>query len=413
MKLIDKSNKQFLLLLIVLLSISSVVIFSLLNSYIKAELDEKLRNDEWRIIQKLKLNPHIISISPILEVNTTSESIERISEIKNVKIYDFIEKENEPYRELVSVKKINEKFYSIKVRQSTIENKDLLFAVGSTIFTVFAVLVIALFLINNRLSRKLWKPFYTNINRLKLFSFDENSKLELVKSDIDEFYQLNQSLEVLTVKLSKDYIALKEFTENASHEIQTPLSIVLMNIDEVLQHEQTEDNYTKLYSAFQAAKRLSNLNEKLLLLARLENSQKREVDRLNLGEIIQLQIKSLCPLIDVKEISINLSYSDVFELNIDKEIAEILIVNILSNAIKHNSVKGFITLVITKNSIHFTNSKASEKMINEEEIFHRFKKGNSDSVGLGLSIIQKICIVSQLTISIEQTDSEITFILKK
>jgi len=413
MKLIDKSNKQFLIVLIVLLSISSVVIFSLLNSYIKNELDEKLKNDEYRIIQKLKENPHIVSISPIIEVEASSEKEERIGKIRNVMVYDFIEDEKEPYRELVSVKKINGKFYSIKIRQSSIENKDLLFAIGFTIFAVFTVLVFSLFFINNRLSRKLWQPFYTNINRLKSYSFQENKQLELENSNIDEFYQLNQSLEELTSKLSKDYITLKEFTENASHEIQTPLSIILMNIDDLLQKNQSEESNSKLYQTYQAAKRLSNLNEKLLLLARLDNNQKRELENVNLNEKIEQQIKVLEPLIEAKELVVKLSNSFIFNVQMDPVIADILIMNLLSNAIKHNLNKGFITISISENKIHFTNSKATDKIIDEEEIFQRFKKGNSDSVGLGLSIILKICDVSRLTISVQQTASEITFIVKK
>jgi len=413
MKLIDKSNKQFLIVLIVLLSISSVVIFSLLNSYIKNELDEKLKNDEYRIIQKLKENPHIVSISPIIEVEACSEKEERIGKIRNVMVYDFIEDEKEPYRELVSVKKINGKFYSIKIRQSSIENKDLLFAIGFTVFAVFTVLVFSLFFINNRLSRKLWQPFYTNINRLKSYSFQENKQLELENSNIDEFYQLNQSLEELTSKLSKDYITLKEFTENASHEIQTPLSIILMNIDDLLQKNQSEESNSKLYQTYQAAKRLSNLNEKLLLLARLDNNQKRELENVNLNEKIEQQIKVLEPLIEAKELVVKLSNSFIFNVQMDPVIADILIMNLLSNAIKHNLNKGFITISISENKIHFTNSKATDKIIDEEEIFQRFKKGNSDSVGLGLSIILKICDVSRLTISVQQTASEITFIVKK
>jgi two-component system, OmpR family, sensor kinase len=234
-KLIEKTNQQFLVVLVILLSLSSVIIFLLLNRYIKDELDEKLRNDEWRIIEKLKENPHIISISPIIEVDTTNITLENEGEIKNVMVYDFIEKEKEPYRELVSIKKINNTFYRIQVRQSTIENKDMLFAIGITLFSVFALLVVILFYINNRLSVRLWKPFNRNIEALKSYSFKENKPIALQSSDVEEFQQLNESLEELTSKLSKDYIALKEFTENASHEIQTPLSIILLNIEAVLQ----------------------------------------------------------------------------------------------------------------------------------------------------------------------------------
>lgn len=411
-KLIEKSNQQFLVVLVILLSISSLIIFFLLNRYIKDELDEKLRNDEWRIIEKLKKNPHIISISPIIEVDTTNITVENEGEIKNVMVYDFIEKEKEPYRELVSIKKINDTFYKIQVRQSTIENKDMLFAIGITLFSVFALLVVILFYINNRLSMRLWKPFYINISALKKFSFQENKPLELVDSDVAEFQQFNQSVKELTDKLSKDYIALKEFTENASHEIQTPLSIILMNIEAVLQSELNEANYKKLYSSFQAAKRLSILNEKLLLLAKLDNNEKGDVQQIDIEERIKFQLSSLEPLIEDKSLKIILSTTEKMFLFIDPVIADILLINLFSNAIKHNIEKGYIRISINQNTVSITNSK-NELYIQTNDLFKRFKKGNLTSSGLGLSIVEKIALAYGLSLSVQQNDDDITFTIKK
>ena len=383
-----------------------------MNRYIKDELDEKLRNDEWRIIEKLKENPHIISISPIIEVDTTNITLENEGEIKNVMVYDFIEKEKEPYRELVSIKKINNTFYRIQVRQSTIENKDMLFAIGITLFSVFALLVVILFYINNRLSVRLWKPFNRNIEALKSYSFKENKPIALQSSDVEEFQQLNESLEELTSKLSKDYIALKEFTENASHEIQTPLSIILLNIEAVLQSELNESNYKKLYSSFQAAKRLSILNEKLLLLAKLDNNEKGDEQIIEIGERVQQQLNSLQPLIENKSLTIIFTEKEKFNISIDPIIADILIINFLSNAIKHNIDKGYVRIAIHHNSISITNSKL-ETSINTEDIFKRFKKGNPTSFGLGLSIVDKIASVYDLNLSVKQNDDDITFTIKK
>lgn len=411
-KLIERSNQQFLILLVLLLSISSIIIFLLLNRYINDELDEKLRNDEWIIIEKLKKYPEIISISPIIEVDTINLLIEKKSVIKNVLVYDFIEKEEEPYRELNSVKNINNKFYKIKIRQSTIENKDLMFAIGITLFIVFLLLVLVLFYINNRLSIRLWKPFHINIEKLKYFSFNENKPLSLISSDIVEFQQLNQSLEELTSKLSNDYITLKEFTENASHEIQTPLAIILLNIEDILQSELSESNYKKLYSSFQAAKRLSILNEKLLLLAKLENNEKGEEQIIDIEEKIKQHLHALAPLIEDKSLKIIFNKSERFNISIDPILADILLVNLLSNAIKHNINKGYIRISIKQKSISITNSK-SKKPVDTITIFKRFEKGNSTSIGLGLSIVEKIIKVYHLNLSIQQNREEITFMINK
>ena len=288
----------------------------------------------------------------------------------------------------------------------------MLFAIGITLFSVFALLVVILFYINNRLSVRLWKPFNRNIEALKSYSFKENKPIALQSSDVEEFQQLNESLEELTSKLSKDYIALKEFTENASHEIQTPLSIILLNIEAVLQSELNESNYKKLYSSFQAAKRLSILNEKLLLLAKLDNNEKGDEQIIEIGERVQQQMNSLQPLIENKSLTIIFTEKEKFNISIDPIIADILIINFLSNAIKHNIDKGYIRIVIQHNSISITNSKL-ETSINTEDIFKRFKKGNPTSSGLGLSIVDKISSVYDLNLSVQQNDDDITFTIKK
>lgn len=398
MKLINKTNRNFIVVILIVLPISCLLLFLFLNYFISDEVDEKLRVDEMRIIEQLKKNPAFISIAPVIEVSEIESKINIDEEIKNVLVFDPIEKEKEPFRELTSVQQINGKWYLIKVRHSTIEDKDFFIAIGLTMVIILILIFTLLLFLNNRLSLKLWKPFYHNIDKLKTYSFKENQELILLDSKINEFQDLKNSLITLTNKLQKDYRALKEFTENASHEIQTPLSIISMNLDEVLQGEHSEGNYKKLYACYQSTQRLSKLNEKLLLLAKLDNDQFNNVNKTNLSKLLNEKLTELNPLIEEKELKITINNNGEFTTLIDPLLANILLVNLLSNAIKHSIPKSTIEIDVSHNEIKISNQTTLK--IEGELIFKRFKKGNdaSNSTGLGLSIVKRITEVSNLEI---------------
>ncbi len=407
MKLINKTNRNFILVTIIVLPIACILLFFSLNYFISDEVDEKLRVDEMRIIQQLKINPSFISIAPVIEVSEIESKVEVDGEVKNVMIYDPIEKEDEPFRELTSVQEINNKWYLIKVRNSTIENEDFIIAIGLTMSIILFLIFVLLLFLNNRLSLKLWKPFYYNINKLKYYSFKDNSKLELLDSNVDEFQDLKDSLIILTNKLQNDYKSLKEFTENASHEIQTPLSIISMNLDEVLQEEHSQKNYKKLYGSYQSVQKLSKLNEKLLLLAKLDNDQFTDVNEINFNNLLIEKIEELEPLIEERELKIKVKNSGVFVFPIDNFLAQILLNNLLSNAIKHSIRKSLIEIELSNNSFSIANQ--TEFKIDKKLIFKRFKKGNdaSSSTGLGLAIVNRIAEVSNL--KLEALNNDDTF----
>lgn len=412
-KLIQQSNKQFLILITILLSACYLFIFSGLKYYINHESDEKLENDEYRIAQEIKKNRKVSSIYPIAEIEELKGANHKFSKsLTSEYLFDEYDQEMEPYRVLRSIQKINGTFYKITVRQSTIEQKDLLITLGIAISGLFILLILILFFINNKLSHKLWRPFYQNLSELEKFDLQNNTKLNLVESNIIEFEQLNRSLKSFSNKLVNDYQNLKEFTENASHEIQTPLSIIQLNAEELLQ-ELDEENSQRAYAIFKSAKRLSSLNQKLLLLSKLDNQQKGVVKAVNFNHVIEEQLNFLLGLIELKNIEVILNSEEKFIHPIDNEIVEILISNLLSNAINHNKNNGFIQIDITEREIKFSNSTKENVSLNTDKIFNRFNKSNSDSVGLGLSIVLKIIILYNLSIDVSHKDQEIQFLISK
>lgn len=401
MKLIRKTNLNFGLIILIVLPIASILLFISLNYFLSDEVDEKLRVDELRIIEQLKSNPEFISMAPIIEVEQLENKIEIKEEIKNVLVYDPIEKEEEPFRQLASVKEINGNWYLIKVRHSIIENKDFAIAIGLTMIAILLVVFSILILLNYRFSKKLWSPFYKNIDQLKGFSFSKEGKIQLENSKISEFQDLKDSLEKLTDKLQKDYKTLKEFTENASHEIQTPLSIISLSLEEVLQDNHSEENYKKLYSCYQSIQRLSKLNERLLFLTKLDNNQFNALEEIDFNKLLKEKLEEYESLLTEKGINVKVIELNRFSHKCDPVLANMLVLNLLSNVEKHALSNSEFILEIDLD--HFTLINSTNSKINQEELFERFKKGSDslNSTGLGLSIVKKITEVSSLSIDAE------------
>lgn len=399
MKLIQKTNRNFIVLVLILVPIAIISIFFLLNYFIQNEVDEKLRVDEKRIIEQIMSGASIKSLEPIYEIRIINSNAKEGSKIKNTEVYDPIEKEKEPFRELSSIKKINNQNFSIVVRQATIESDDLLNVIIYSIAGIFFVFILLIYFLNARVSKNIWKPFHFNLKQLQDFSLQSGNKIQLRASTIDEFNDLNTSLVQMTNKMDRDYQILKEFTENASHEIQTPLSIISLNLEEIVQDNLPEKTLSKVYSVYQSVQRLSKLNEKLLLLAKLDNQQFSANHSISLNDVLKQQLEDFQPVFENEEITLTAFIDDVFNVDLDEYLATILITNLLSNAVKYNLKKGNISVKVNSQNIVISNT--TNESIDCALIFERFKKGSAtiESTGLGLAIVQKIADLGQLQIS--------------
>src|SRR5665811_311373 len=81
---------------------------------------------------------------------------------------------------------------------------------------------------------RLWTPFFLNLEAMKRFSLSSDVPIPLVESEILEFSDLNKEITTLTNKVRADYQNLKQFTEDVSHELQTPLAIIQAKIENII-----------------------------------------------------------------------------------------------------------------------------------------------------------------------------------
>jgi signal transduction histidine kinase len=282
--------------------------------------------------------------------------------------------------------------YDISIRKSYLESDELVDGIIVAVSLMFGMLLIGFFAGNFFVSKNLWKPFYKTLASLENYDLNKKNILDFDLVFTQEFKQLNNALNRMTKKIQTDYQNLKEFTENASHEIQTPLAIIHSKLELMIQAEDiSAEQMKQVQEIYESTNRLSKLNQSLLLLAKIENRQFSEIQVVNFKELIENKLIQFEEMIAFKNIKIETSLID-FQTKMNSHLADILLSNIMGNAIRHNVHHGKIKIELNTNSLSVSNS-GNPLSISPEKLFERFQKASpsDDSVGLGLSIVKQIC----------------------
>lgn len=397
MKFLTKINRNYLLLFSVILIVLSFSGYFILKTIILNNTKENLLSQETLIKKQISETNRIPEFKPLIEVvQVTGHPVSHL-EFREVPIFNKDENEMQDFTEYSNIIEVNNAYYLIKIREASIESEDLVLSIAVTIFTLLLAAFIISYIITKRLNKTIWSIFEYNLKKIENFDFRENKKFQLQYSNIEEFDRLNMVVNNLTSKLKTDFLALKEFTENASHEIQSPLAIASLNLDEILQLKLDEESFRKVVTAITAIKRLSTLNTNMLLLTKIENNQFTTSDFISLNELIKSKIKEFELLFKEKNIQVSFISKSDFRIKMNIHLAGIFINNLLSNAVNHNINNGSISIMADQNEIKFCNTGDANE-VTDETIFNRFVKGNSKSHGLGLAIVKQICDTHHLDI---------------
>jgi signal transduction histidine kinase len=301
-----------------------------------------------------------------------------------------------PYRELHFTIKNKGLDFGIVLRHLLLGRDDI--AQGTTFIIVGVMLLIGLFLIImvNHITGRIWKPFYRTLDTLIHFKIDKPLP-EFPKTAIDEFDALNATLSSLLKKIVDDYRHNKEFNENASHELQTHLAIIRANTEKLLNNESNKAfGMDELQIIYSAANRLSQVQKSLLLLSKINNQEYSNNVNVNLYQIIQQSIETFVEAIQIREIGINQKLSPV-TIFMDAGLAEILINNLIKNAVKYNVQNGYITIRLDATSLVIENSGPPFHG-NPNTLLERFARGENGNLGIGLAIVKQICELYKFSI---------------
>lgn len=329
-----------------------------------------------------------------LKVQPLSEFIEETEKVYSDTLVMHADLERiEPHLKLDVIKNINGRSYKIMLYDLIVESDDIEDVVRETMIKTYLILLGAMLILSFLVSYYLFRPFNTTLEAIKNFSLKSQRGLKLSNPTTREFKKLNSFIEEMTGQVSRDYKALKEFSENASHELQTPLSIAKGKLELLLSFPNLEQEQIELISSAQnALKRLSKTNNSLSLLTKIENKEFSDFEKVNFSNLIQNILNEFNELIELKSIDISTGLKSDVEVLGNKVLLEILVSNLLNNAVRHNREAGYISVELVDDFCLIENS-GTDVNVAPEELFGRFKKGTEhpDSSGLGLSIVQMIC----------------------
>lgn len=172
-----------------------------------------------------------------------------------------------PFKKLTGNLSWNGKSYLITTYISSTEFSHLILKVFFTEAFILVLLLIAIVVLNRKSSGLLWKPFLNTMGKVNTFDVTRNESVTLpAETGTTEFNELNKVITALIDRINTAYHHQKQFVENASHEMQTPLAIIRSKLELLInQPDLTEKNASLIADITEANDRLSQMNRTLLL----------------------------------------------------------------------------------------------------------------------------------------------------
>ncbi|MBS1659755.1 MAG: HAMP domain-containing histidine kinase [Bacteroidetes bacterium] len=401
MKLFAKYSRVNIVASVLALLIGSVVYYFSVRYVLVGELDDSLKVEEAEILDYVAVHDRLPQ-----PANYKDQRIEFQPVTTGVarKFHHTVLSGGEPYRELLFSVRAGGQLYRVSVAKDEEETESLVELIMLITAGMIGVLLGILFLANRLLLRRLWRPFYETLDAIRRFNLSSRQPLADNHTNTDEFRHLNAAVQQMTGKILKDYEMLKNFTDNASHEMQTPLAIINSKLDLLIQDAAVgAAHHQSLQSMYDAIGRLRQLNQSLLLLMKIENNQFGYSEPVDMAALIREKLGQLDDQIKSRELELHAELG-ALQLPVNGYLADILLNNLFLNAIRHNREGGSITVHLSNVRLRISNT-GSELGFDPGTIFNRFTKGaHSGGTGLGLAIVRQICDNYQYSLSYTYKD---------
>jgi len=386
--LLRKNSRSFLLVCAALMVLSCIGLYYVTGAILQNEIEEELYSTENRVVHTLKNHGLLTSLPPVIELRRIDSL--RPEYLKDTIIYDPSQDEMELFHELSTFQEINGIAYQITIRALVVETEDILLAVVTSYICVLFLAFLILYYFNKKRNQDLWSPFFNNLEVMKHFSLTSEHPINLRESEILEFTELNREVQTLTRKVRDDYQSLKQFTENISHEIQTPLAIIQAKIEHMMNGDGLNDQqFEHLSSVQKDLHRLTQLNKKLTLLTKIDNDQFQNVGLVSICDLVGETIENFREL---SPIQIVFYRESEIIVEMDPHLASVLSSNLISNALKYSDKASEIQVYSRGMELAVCNP-GSKALQNPEKLFGRYYKEarGQKSTGLGLAIVKRIC----------------------
>lgn len=394
MKLLDKYNRISLLTTVLVMIVTGIIYYFTISYILTNRIDKDLLVEENEIFDYVRLNHHLPQVfkSDDLKIRfrpATEGAIQR--QFIDTRYWDEKDKENESGRGLISSVNVQGVNYQITIIESKVKTEDLIRMIFLITLGIILVLILVILVINRLVIKNLWQPFYQMLRQIKLFNLTDHNTITRLDTAIEEFKDMNDEVTAMSLRVSSDYQELKRFVENASHELMTPLAVLNSKLDTLVQSgELTNRQGNLIGEMYITVSRMKKLNKAMLLLSRIENRLIHEQEVIDVQEMITGVLNDFQELLTAKVLRLTIQLNSV-QVVMNKDLAEILLNNLLGNAIRHNHVGGEIQVKLNNVALIISNTGLAREL-ESDLIFQRFHKAaDSEGSGLGLTLSREIC----------------------
>ena len=423
MKLLSYTYRKLALLLFLLMAVWGVLFYYAIIDEVVDETDDTLENYGEILMESALHDPSILetegSLMSFYKFTPISEEEGRHYRqvFYDATVYIELEDEDEPVRVMCTAFRMPDgQYYELKLMISILERDDMVEAMLWYLGALFLLFLICTSIGIQLVLKGMFRPLHRLLDWLHCIQPGKEAPPLDNPTKIREFRQLSDAALDMGNRSYKAYEEQKQFIENASHELQTPLAIVRGKVELLAESEgMTEQQMEQLDEIYATLGRAVKLNKSLLLLSRIENGQYTEMEDVSVDEILDELLPDLMDIYEHKQVRlIRKREEQPFIIRCNHSLAQILVSNLVKNSLLHNREGGELQVLTTPTSLVIKNT--GDVPLDGEKLFRRFyhgMDGKKDSTGLGLAIARSIALSSSLKLTYEWQDGMHTFRLVK
>ena len=423
MKLLSYTYRKLALLLFLLMAVWGVLFYYAIIDEVVDETDDTLENYGEILMESALHDPSILetegSLMSFYKFTPISEEEGRHYRqvFYDATVYIELEDEDEPVRVMCTAFRMPDgQYYELKLMISILERDDMVEAMLWYLGALFLLFLICTSIGIQLVLKGVFRPLHRLLDWLHCIQPGKEVPPLDNPTKIREFRQLSDAALDMGNRSYKAYEEQKQFIENASHELQTPLAIVRGKVELLAESEgMTEQQMEQLDEIYATLGRAVKLNKSLLLLSRIENGQYTEMEDVSVDEILDELLPDLMDIYEHKQVRlIRKREEQPFIIRCNHSLALILVSNLVKNSLLHNREGGELQVLTTPTSLVIKNT--GDVPLDGEKLFRRFyhgMDGKKDSTGLGLAIARSIALSSSLKLTYEWQDGMHTFRLVK
>lgn len=409
------------LLMSVVLALWAVLFHKAVIDEVNDEIDDSLELFSENLIRRMLHGEQLPSVDN--GTNNTyfldSVSVEYASQNPDLRytnevIYIADKQEDEPSRVLRTIfRDQNGAYYQLTVATPTIESQELREAITAWVVVLYCSLLVLIVIICVWVLWRTMRPLYRLLRWLDDSDISHGVQPLDNPTEVKEFVRLNDAILRSTQRSEQLYVQQKEFTGNASHEIQTPIAVCQSRLEMLADTPLSEEQLGEVIKTQKTLEYIARLNKELLLLTKIDAGQFTQVSQIDMRTLLEKSVEDFAMIFSSRNIELSLNCVGEPKILMNTTLASVLLTNLIKNAYIHNCAQGRIAILLDGAGLQISNS--SEAMpLDASHIFERFYQGRKreGSTGLGLALVKAICDLYGFALKYEYLNENHIFSIK-